>query len=81
MLSEIRLFLSLRGILKAFSTTWQSLMKNEIAEFIPSEEIATVAFSNLATLRGLLHFVRNDKRGTLLVMTKMLFLGTVYSGS
>jgi len=31
MFSEIRLFLSLREVLKAFRTTWQSLMKNEIA--------------------------------------------------
>ncbi|KKM27136.1 hypothetical protein LCGC14_1577760 [marine sediment metagenome] len=42
--------------MKAFRTTRQSLM--EIAELIPSDEIATVAFSNLATLRGLLHSVR-----------------------
>jgi len=31
MLSGIRFFLSLRGVLKAFRATWQSLMKNEIA--------------------------------------------------
>ena len=30
-------------------------------EIVPSDEIATVALSNLATLRGLLHSVRNDK--------------------
>jgi len=33
MLSEIRFFLSLRGALKAFRTTWQSLVKNEIAQY------------------------------------------------
>ena len=33
MLSEIRFFLLLRGVLKAFRATWQSLMKNEIASF------------------------------------------------
>ncbi len=31
MFSEIRFFLSLRGVLKAFRMTWQSLIKNEIA--------------------------------------------------
>jgi len=31
MLSEIRFFLSLQGVLKAFRATWQSVMKNEIA--------------------------------------------------
>lgn len=39
--------MSLRGVLKAFRTTWQSLMEIEIAEFIPSDvtEIASLTLA------------------------------------